>query len=169
MGTPIVSCRGVPGSGSRCWWFCTIFHGFSLGKMFFQPLRTYIDAKFHGESISDGFRAIRERKVDQKLKNPKKSRQTRFSGHHPRNSLSIYPASDCRLARGARPALGQVFRGQRRGYGDRWVALTQLTGACYYDDAQLKIPKFHTRDIVCCLNASVLGQWDRSPGAGSAA
>ena len=40
--------------------------------MFFQPLRTYIDAKFHGESISDGFRAIRERKVDQKLKKPKK-------------------------------------------------------------------------------------------------
>ena len=40
--------------------------------MFFQPLRTYIDAKFHGESISDGFRAIRERKVGQKLKKPKK-------------------------------------------------------------------------------------------------
>ena len=40
--------------------------------MFFQPLRTYIDVKFHGESISDGFRAIRERKVGQKLKNPRK-------------------------------------------------------------------------------------------------
>ena len=40
--------------------------------MFFQALRTYIDAKFHGESISDGFRAIRDRKVGQKLKKPKK-------------------------------------------------------------------------------------------------
>ena len=39
--------------------------------MFFQPLRTYIDAEFHGESISDGFRAVRDRKVGQKLKKPK--------------------------------------------------------------------------------------------------
>ena len=61
-----------PGFGSRFWRFFTIFHGFSLGKMFFQALRTYIDAKFHGESISDGFRAIRDRKVGQKLKKPKK-------------------------------------------------------------------------------------------------
>ena len=61
-----------PGFGSRFWRFFTIFHGFSLGKIFFQALRTYIDAKFHGESISDGFRAIRERKVGQKLKNPEK-------------------------------------------------------------------------------------------------
>ena len=68
MGTPIVSCRHPPGFGSLFWRFFTIFHGFSLGKMFFQALRTYIDAKFHGESISDGFRAIRDRKVGQKLK-----------------------------------------------------------------------------------------------------
>ena len=40
--------------------------------MFFQALRTYIDAKFHGESISDGFRAIRDRKVGQRLKKLKK-------------------------------------------------------------------------------------------------
>ena len=40
--------------------------------MFFQVLRTYIDAKFHGESISDGFRAIRQRKVGEKLKKPEK-------------------------------------------------------------------------------------------------
>ena len=40
--------------------------------MFFQPLRTYIDVKFHGESISDGFRAIWQRKVCQKSKIPKK-------------------------------------------------------------------------------------------------
>ena len=34
--------------------------------MVFQPLRTYIDAEFHGESISDGFGAIRARKVGEK-------------------------------------------------------------------------------------------------------
>ena len=39
--------------------------------MFFQSLRTYIDAEFHRESISDSFRAIRERYVGQKLKKPK--------------------------------------------------------------------------------------------------
>ena len=39
--------------------------------MFSWPLPTYIDAKFHGESISDGFRAIRKRKVGQKLKKPR--------------------------------------------------------------------------------------------------
>ena len=42
--------------------------------------------------------------------------------------------------RGARPALGQVFRlrGQRTGYGDRWIALTQLTRACCYDGATVE-------------------------------
>ena len=39
---------------------------------FLQFLSTYIDAKFHGESISDGFRAIRQRKVCQKSKKPEK-------------------------------------------------------------------------------------------------
>ena len=74
--------------------FSMVFHGFSLKKTFLKVLRTYIDAEFHGESISDGFRAIRARKVSQKLKKPKKRRQTRFSGHP---SLSNYPASDCSL------------------------------------------------------------------------
>ena len=64
--------------------------------MFFQVLRTYIDAKFHGESISDGFRAIRQRKVGEKLKKPRKNRQTRFSGQPSPKSLSINPASHCR-------------------------------------------------------------------------
>ena len=72
MVTPIVSCRHPPGSGSRFWRFCPIFHGFSSKKMVFQPLRTYIDAEFHGESISDGFGAIRARKVGEKSKKPKK-------------------------------------------------------------------------------------------------
>ena len=40
--------------------------------MVFKVLPTHIDAEFHGESISDGFRAIRARKVGQKLKKPKK-------------------------------------------------------------------------------------------------
>ena len=43
----------------------------------------------------------------------------RFSNNHPHTT--------CRLTRGS---LDQAFRGQQRGYGDRWVALTQLTGAC---------------------------------------
>ena len=38
--------------------------------MVFKVLPTHIDAEFHGESISDGFRAIRVRKVGQKLKKP---------------------------------------------------------------------------------------------------
>ena len=84
------------GSGSRFWRFSMVFHEFSLKKMVFKVLPTHIDAEFHGESISEGFRAIRARKVGQKLKKPKKSRQTRFSGHPPPKSLSNYPASDCR-------------------------------------------------------------------------
>ena len=52
--------------------------------MFFQPLRTYIDAEFHGESISDGFRAIRDRKVGQKSKNQQKIAKLDF----PVNPLS---------------------------------------------------------------------------------
>ena len=63
--------------------------------MVFKVLPTHIDAEFHGESISDGFRAIRVRKVGQKLKKPGGNRQTRFSGHPPPKSLSNYPASDC--------------------------------------------------------------------------
>ena len=45
--------------------------------MFLKVLPTYIDAEFHGESVSDGFRAIRERKVGEKLKKQKRI----FSGH----------------------------------------------------------------------------------------
>ena len=93
MAIPIISCRWGPGSGSRFWRFPTIFHEFSLKKVVFKVLPTHIDAEFHGESSSDGFRAIRARKVSQKLKKPKKSRQTRFSDHP---SLSNYPTSDCR-------------------------------------------------------------------------
>ena len=52
-----------------------------------------------------------------------------------------------RLTRGARPALDQVFRGQRRGYGDRWVALTQLTGGCYYGDATVRDSKVWCRGV----------------------
>ena len=40
--------------------------------MVFKVLPTHIDAEFHGESISEGFRAIRARKVGQKLKKPEK-------------------------------------------------------------------------------------------------
>ena len=65
---------------------------------------------------------------------------------------------DTSLTRGARPALGQVFRGQRRGYGDRWVALTQLTGACYYDDATVEDSKVSHPGGACWLRAQVLGQ-----------
>ena len=72
MAIPIVSCRWGPGSGSRFWRFSTIFHEFLLKKMVFKVLPTHIDAEFHGESISDGFRAIRARKVGQKLKKTKK-------------------------------------------------------------------------------------------------
>ena len=115
MGTPIVSCRHPPGFGSLFWRFFTIFHGFSLGKMFFQALRTYIDAKFHGESISDGFRAIRDRKVGQKLKIPNKNHQTRKSGHPPPKSLSIIPGCHCRLhcrfIRPGRQVQTQLFTG----------------------------------------------------------
>ena len=62
------------------------------------------------------------------------------------------------LTRGARPALGQVFRGQRRGYGDRWVALTQLTGACYYDDATVEDSKGWCRGVAPIFCSQVLGQ-----------
>ena len=91
-GNPYSKLPEAAGIGESIWWFSIILHEFSLTKLFSWYLPTYIDAKFHGKSISDGFRAIRERKVGQKLKNPEKSRQTRFSGHP---SLSIYPASDC--------------------------------------------------------------------------
>ena len=40
--------------------------------MVFKVLPTHIDAEFHGESTSDGFRAIRARKVGQKLKKTKR-------------------------------------------------------------------------------------------------
>ena len=60
------------GSGSRFWRFSMVFHEFSLKKMVFKVLPTHIDAEFHGESISDGSRAIRERKVGEKLKKPRK-------------------------------------------------------------------------------------------------
>ena len=63
---------GAAGIGESIWWFSMSFHEFSLTKKFSWSLPIYIDAKFHGESISDGFRAIRERKVGQKLKNPEK-------------------------------------------------------------------------------------------------
>ena len=63
-----------------------------------------------------------------------------------------------RLTRGARPALGQVFRGQRTGYGDRWVALTQLTGACYYDDATVEDSKVSSPGSGSRLWLQVLGQ-----------
>ena len=77
--------------------FDNFFNDFSSRKMFFQVIRAYIDAKVHGESISDGFRAIRQRKVGEKLKKPGKNRQTRFSGQPSPKSLSNYPAHHCSL------------------------------------------------------------------------
>ena len=70
-------------------------------------------------------------------------------------TISLYIT---RLTRGARPALGQVFRGQRTGYGDRWVALTQLTGACYYGDATVEDSKVSYPGDACCVTLQVLGQ-----------
>ena len=63
-----------------------------------------------------------------------------------------------RAYRGARPALGQVFRDQRRGCGDRWVALTQLTGACYYGDATVEDSKVWCRGVTPIFGSQVLGQ-----------
>ena len=93
-GNPYSKLPGAAGIGESIWWFSIILHEFSLTKMFSWSLPTYIDAKFHGESISDGFRAIQQRKVCQKSKKPEKSRQTRFSGQP---SLSIIPGCHCRL------------------------------------------------------------------------
>ena len=47
--------------------------------MILKILKTYIDAEFHGEFVFAGFRAIRERKVGEKLKKHKNI----FSDHTP--------------------------------------------------------------------------------------
>ena len=108
----IVSCRGCRGPGVDFGDFSRFFMNFRRENCFFQSLRTYIDAEFHGESISDGFRAIRQRKVCQKSKKPEKNRQTRFSGQP---SLSIIPGCHCRYTLQGRGAKLELLRSSGSG------------------------------------------------------
>ena len=57
------------------------------------------------------------------------------------------------------PALGRFSEvNERTGYGDRWVALTQLTGACYYDDATVRYSKVWCRGPAAIFESQVLRQ-----------
>ena len=64
------------------WDFFAISQGFSTRKGSKGCPRTYVDAEFHGEFISDGFRTIPDRLGTQKLKktwkNLEKSPKSRF-------------------------------------------------------------------------------------------
>ena len=66
-----------------------------------------------------------------------------------------------RLTRGARPALGQVFRAGR-GYGalltDCEVTTDSTSRVCYYDDATVRDSKVWTPEVAPIVELQVLGQ-----------
>ena len=92
MGIPIVSCRGLPGSGSRFGDFPWFYMSFRWQKCFLDLSRPISMRNFMGNPFLMVLERYGNAKLVKSWKIQKKSRQTRFSGHP---SLSIYPASDC--------------------------------------------------------------------------
>ena len=67
-----------------------IFHDFPMKTLFLAHLQTYVNVKFYGGSIFDGFRTIRNRQVDQNLKKTEKI-QIRESQVNPLSRTSPRP------------------------------------------------------------------------------